>query len=139
MRIKTGLVAAAAALATLLTPLAAGPAAAAGQITEATVEDPAFYGRVVLGWRYDGIDPILITAQDRKTDGFAIGIRLVINDGNGQLRVIPSGKASAEWRTYLRQSNVYSVYFRVCKIRVANDNIEDCYSSRVMENPIQAG
>ncbi|MCY0934811.1 hypothetical protein [Streptomyces sp. H34-S4] len=140
MRLKSSLVVTAAALATLVTPLLASPAAAAGG-TEETVSANAYYGRMVIGWRINPyrLDPIQIIAQDRATDGYVVGIRLVTNGEVGHkvwsMRTVPSGQTSASWSTYLEAGWIDNAYFEVCKIKASNGAIASCDASRVMYNP----
>ncbi|MFB6522213.1 hypothetical protein [Streptomyces sp. NPDC056401] len=141
MRLKSSLVATAAALATIITPLIASPAAAAGQITEERVYNNAYYGQMTIGWKINPyrLDPIAITAEDHVTDGYVIGIRLVTSGEAGtkvwKMRTVPTGQTHAEWSTYLEAGWVDWAYFQVCKIRASNGVIASCEDSRVMGNP----
>ncbi len=140
MRLKSSLVATAAALATLLTPLLASPAAAASG-TEATVSTNSYYGRMVIGWRLNPyrLEPIQIVAQDRATDGYVVGVRLITNGEKGHkvwaMRTVPSGQTSASWSTYLQAGWIDNAYFEVCKIGASSGAIASCESSSVMNNP----
>ncbi|WP_328960901.1 hypothetical protein [Streptomyces virginiae] len=140
MRLKSSLVATAAALATIVVPLLASPAAAASG-TEATVSTNSYYGRMVIDWGLNPyrLDPIQITAQDRATDGYVIGIRLITNGEAGHkvwsMRTVPSGQTSASWSTYLQAGWIDNAYFEVCKIGAGSGVIARCESSAVMNNP----
>ncbi|WP_327739420.1 hypothetical protein OG749_41895 [Streptomyces nojiriensis] len=140
MRRKTSLVATAAALATVVTPLLASPAAAASG-TEDTVSTNSYYGRMVIGWGINPyrLDPIRITAQDRATDGYVVGIRLVTNGEAGhkvwKMRTVPSGQTSASWTTSLQAGWIDNAYFEVCKIGAGSGVIASCEASGVMNNP----
>ncbi|MER7823406.1 hypothetical protein ABTX85_12685 [Streptomyces sp. NPDC096097] len=140
MRLKSSLVATAAALATIIVPLLASPAAAASG-TEATVSTNAYYGRMVIGWGLNPyrLDPIQIVAQDRATDGYVIGIRLITNGESGHkvwsMRTVPSGQTTASWSTYLQAGWIDNAYFEVCKIGASSGVIARCESSSVMHNP----
>ncbi|CAM5340877.1 hypothetical protein [Streptomyces avidinii] len=140
MRLKSSLVATAAALATVVTPLIASPAAAASG-TEATVSTNSYYGRMAIGWRLNPyrLDPIQITAQDRATDGYVVGIRLITNGENGHkvwsMRTVPSGRTSASWSTHLQAGWIDNAYFEVCKIGAGSGVIASCESSAVTHNP----
>ncbi|MFI1645387.1 hypothetical protein ACH4XT_00355 [Streptomyces avidinii] len=63
---------------------------------------------MVIGWRLNPyrLDPIQITAQDRATDGYVVGIRLITNGENGHkvwtMRTVPSGQTSASWSMHLQ-------------------------------------
>ncbi|MEU0404100.1 hypothetical protein ABZ318_28505 [Streptomyces sp. NPDC006197] len=139
MRLKSSLVAAA-ALATVITPLLASPAAAASG-TEATVSANSYYGRMVIGWGINPyrLDPIQIFAQDRATDGYVVGIRLITNGESGHkvwsMRTVPSGQTSASWSTYLQAGWIDNAYFEVCKIGASSGAIASCEASAVMNNP----
>lgn len=141
LRLKSSLVATAAALATVLTPLLASPAAAAGHATDQSVSSNAYYGRMVIGWqmRPYRLDPIHIIAEDHLTDGYVIGIRLVTSGAAGnkvwKMRTVPSGQTSAQWTTYLDAGWVDHAYFQVCKIGATSGVIASCRDSRVMLNP----
>lgn len=141
LRLKTSLVATASALAAVLTPLLASPAAAAAYATEETVSTNSYYGRMTIGWRINPyrLDPIQITAQDRATDGYKIGIRLVTNGASGHrvwsMRTVPTGQTSASWSTYLEAGWIDNAYFEVCKIGASSGVIAGCDASRVMVNP----
>ncbi|MFB7176808.1 hypothetical protein ACFCYI_03745 [Streptomyces sp. NPDC056257] len=140
MRLKSSLVATAAALATVVIPLVASPAAAASG-TEATVSTNWYYGRMVIGWRINPyrLDPIQIVAQDRATDGYVVGIRLVTNGASGHkvwsMRTVPSGQTTASWSTYLEAGWIDNAYFEVCQIGASSGVIARCESSSVMNNP----
>ncbi|MGW8766090.1 hypothetical protein ACWGN5_26745 [Streptomyces sp. NPDC055815] len=139
MRFKSSLVASA-ALAAVVTPLLASPAAAASG-TEQTVSTNSYYGRMVIGWRINPyrLDPIQITAQDRATDGYVVGIRLITNGEAGhkvwKMRTVPSGQTSASWSTYLEAGWIDNAYFEVCKIGASSGAIASCEASGVMNNP----
>ncbi|WP_030713112.1 hypothetical protein [Streptomyces sp. NRRL F-2580] len=140
MRLKSSLVATAAALATVVIPLIASPAAAASG-TEQTVSTNSYYGRMVIGWRINPyrLDPIQIVAQDRATDGYVVGIRLITNGASGHkvwsMRTVPSGQTSASWSTYLEAGWIDNAYFEVCKIGASSGVIASCEASGVMNNP----
>ncbi|MFD6911354.1 hypothetical protein [Streptomyces virginiae] len=140
MRLRSSLVATAAALATIVVPLLAGPAAAASG-TEATVSTNSYYGRMVIGWGINPyrLDPIQIVAQDRATDGYVIDIRLITNGAAGHkvwaMRTVPSGRTTASWSTYLQAGWIDNAYFEVCKIGATSGVIARCESSSVMNNP----
>ncbi|WP_369149079.1 hypothetical protein [Streptomyces sp. R44] len=140
MRFKSSLVASAAALAAVVTPLLASPAAAASG-TEQTVSTNWYYGRMVIGWRINPyrLDPIQITAEDRATDGYVIGIRLITNGEAGhkvwKMRTVPTGQTSASWSTYLEAGWIDNAYFEVCKIGASSGAIASCEASGVMNNP----
>ncbi|MFD9478738.1 MULTISPECIES: hypothetical protein [Streptomyces] len=140
MRLKSSLVATAAALATVVTPLLASPAAAASG-TQETVSTNSYYGRMVIGWGINPyrLDPIQITAQDRATDGYVVGIRLITNGEAGhkvwKMRTVPSGQTSASWTTHLEAGWIDNAYFEVCKIGASSGVIASCESSGVMNNP----
>ncbi|MEU4348102.1 hypothetical protein [Streptomyces sp. NPDC023838] len=145
MRLKHTLAAgAAAALAALLVPLAATPAAAATPTTSDTVTatDWTFEGHMDIGWRIRpySLDPINISLKDTASDGYAIGARLITNGDNGRIvwrmRTIPSGQATASWTTYASPGGyISSAYFEVCKIKVSTGVISYCQSSSVMSAP----
>lgn len=140
MRTKISLVATAAALATVVTPLLASPAAAASR-TEQSVSTNSYYGRMVLSWGINPyrLDPIQITAEDRATDGYVVGIRLVTNGASGhrvwKMRTVPSGQTTASWTTSLEAGWIDNAYFEVCKIGASSGVIASCESSSVMNNP----
>ncbi|MFE9933018.1 hypothetical protein [Streptomyces sp. NPDC005533] len=140
MRLKSSLVATAAALATVVIPLIASPAAAASG-TEATVSANSYYGRMVIGWGINPyrLDPIQIVAQDRATDGYVVGIRLITNGASGHrvwsMRTVPSGQTTASWSTYLEAGWIDNAYFEVCKIGASSGVIATCEASSVMNNP----
>ncbi|MDX3536834.1 hypothetical protein PV721_21135 [Streptomyces sp. MB09-01] len=140
MRLKSSLVATAAALATVVIPLIASPAAAASG-TEETVSTNSYYGRMVIGWRINPyrLDPIQIVAQDRASDGYVVGIRLITNGESGhkvwKMRTVPSGQTSASWSTYLEAGWIDNAYFEVCKIGASSGVIASCEASGVMNNP----
>ncbi|MEV7612085.1 hypothetical protein [Streptomyces sp. NPDC089799] len=140
MRLKSSLVATAAALATVMIPLVASPAAAASG-TEQWVSTNSYYGRMVLNWRVNPyrLDPIQITAQDRATDGYVVGIRLVTNGESGhrvwKMRTVPSGQTTASWTTSLEAGWIDNAYFEVCKIGASSGVIASCEASTVMVNP----
>ncbi|WP_404961833.1 hypothetical protein [Streptomyces sp. 147326] len=140
MRLKSSLVATAAALATVVIPLLASPAAAASG-TEETVSTNSYYGRMVIGWRINPyrLDPIQIIVQDRATDGYVVGIRLITNGESGhkvwKMRTVPSGQTSASWSTYLEAGWIDNAYFEVCKIGASSGVIASCEASGVMNNP----
>ncbi|WP_277436369.1 hypothetical protein [Streptomyces sp. SPB162] len=106
MRFQYTVAACAAALAVLIVPLAATPAAAALPTTSDTVTEHEFSGHMDIGWRVQPyrLDPIQITLKDTATDGYSIGIRLVTYGENGKiiwkLRTIPAGQDTAYWTTY---------------------------------------
>ncbi|MFD9613914.1 hypothetical protein ACFWWS_31605 [Streptomyces sp. NPDC059083] len=140
MRFKSSLVASAAALAAVATPLLASPAAAASG-TEQSVSTNSYYGRMVIGWRINPyrLDPIQIIAEDRATDGYVVGIRLITNGESGhkvwKMRTVPSGQTSASWTTYLEAGWIDNAYFEVCKIGASSGVIASCEASGVMNNP----
>ncbi|MCX4779323.1 hypothetical protein [Streptomyces sp. NBC_01264] len=141
MRLKSSLVASAAALATVITPLVATPAAAAPLTTSDWVSAPPYYGSMSIGWRVSPLrlDPIKIVAEDHLTDGYTIGIRLVTWGEAGKrtwtMRTVPAGQTHAEWTTYLDAGWIEQAMFQVCKIN-ARGVIASCEESRIMHNPI---
>lgn len=142
MRFQHTIMAGAAALAALIVPLAATPAAAATPTTSDTVGDNSFSGRMDIGWRIQPyrLDPIQITLKDTATDGYAIGTRLITYGENGQIiwkmRTIPSGQDTATWTTYAAPGGYINyAYFEVCKIKVSSGVIASCWSSKVMNAP----
>ncbi|MCX5406293.1 hypothetical protein OHA37_20765 [Streptomyces sp. NBC_00335] len=141
MRLKSSLVATAAALAAILTPLVASPAAAAGTVSDESISTNAYYGRAVIQWRINPyrLDPIALIAEDRATDGYVIGIRLVtggeIGNRTWAMRTVPTGQTRAEWRTYLEAGWIDYAYFQVCKIKAGSGAIASCHDSKVMHNP----
>ncbi|MFF3216542.1 hypothetical protein ACFYYB_38720 [Streptomyces sp. NPDC002886] len=141
MRLKTGLVATAAALSTLLVPLIASPAAAGNLVSDESISTNAYYGRMAWQWRINPyrLDPIAIIAEDRATDGYVIGIRLVTSGESGNrtwaMRTVPTGQTHYEWRTYLEAGWIDHAYFQVCKIKATTGAIASCHDSKVMQNP----
>ncbi|MDD9377238.1 hypothetical protein M8Z33_11230 [Streptomyces sp. ZAF1911] len=141
MRLKSSLVATAAALATIITPLIASPAAAATPGTLETVSANAYYGQMGIGWRIRPfrLDPINIVATDRATDGYIVGIRLITYGELGKkvwkMRTVPSGQTTGSWTTYLDAGYVEYALFQVCKISASNGAIASCEESRTMYNP----
>ncbi|MFE5481149.1 hypothetical protein [Streptomyces sp. NPDC056527] len=144
MRFKHTLAAACAtAVAALIVPLAATPAAAAVPTTgdSVTAGDFSFSGSFEIGWRADKLDPVKITLRDQRTDGYAVGARLVTGGANGKItwrmRTIPSGQDTASWTTYAAPGGWISyAYFEVCKVNVSNGAVSYCHTTRVMNNPI---
>ncbi|MGW1773655.1 hypothetical protein [Streptomyces sp. NPDC002104] len=141
MRFKTGLVVTAAALATLLTPLIASPAAAGNLVSDESISTNAYYGRMAWQWRINPyrLDPIAVIAEDRATDGYRIGIRLVTGGELGKktwsMRIVPTGQTHAEWQTYLEAGWIDYAYFQVCKINASSGAVASCHDSKVMQNP----
>ncbi|MCT4357568.1 hypothetical protein M5362_31170 [Streptomyces sp. Je 1-79] len=145
MRFKHTLAACATAMAALLVPLAATPAAAATPTTGDSVEatDFSFSGSFEIGWRVgpNKLDPVKITLRDQATDGYAIGARLITGGENGKIvwrmRTIPTGQDTASWTTYAAPGGwINYAYFEVCKVKVSNGAVSYCHTTRVMNNPI---
>ncbi|MFF1367583.1 hypothetical protein [Streptomyces virginiae] len=96
---------------------------------------------MVIGWGINPyrLDPIQIVAQDRATDGYVIGIRLITNGAARHkvwaMRTAPSGRTTASWSTYLQAGRIDNAYFEVCKIGATSGVIARCESSSVMNNP----
>ncbi|MFF8274622.1 hypothetical protein ACF05T_00690 [Streptomyces lateritius] len=143
MRFKHAVAACAAALAALLVPLTATPAAAATPTTSDTVTatDWSYEGRVDIGWRSPTkLDPITIRATDMRTDGYTVGIRLITNGENGRIvwrmRTVPTGQNTATWTTYAAPGGHISyAYFEVCQIKASTGVIWSCGASKVMHAP----
>ncbi|MCZ4119684.1 hypothetical protein [Streptomyces sp. H39-S7] len=142
MRFQHTILAGAAALAALIVPLAATPAAAAVPTTSDTVTENSFSGHMDIGWRISPyrLDPIHITLKDTAADGYAIGTRLVTYGENGKIvwkmRTIPTGQDTAAWTTYAAPGGYINyAYFQVCKIKVSTGVISYCHDSNVMNAP----
>ncbi|MEV6549790.1 hypothetical protein AB0M57_13930 [Streptomyces sp. NPDC051597] len=145
MRFKhTFAASAAVALAAVIVPAAATPAVAAPPTTSASVSgsDHTFAGSVSIGWRLQPyrLDPVTISIEDDRVDGYAIGARLITNGQNGhivwRMRTIPSGQDTATWTTYAEPGGyINNAYIEVCKINASTGDIAFCQSSEVMDNP----
>lgn len=141
MRLKHVLATSVASLVAVLAPVAATPAAAAGNTTSATFSTNWGWGQVQAGWRLNPykLDPVQLRLKDQFADGYAVAIRLVTVDAAGthnwKYRVLSAGAgSSATWTTYADTGHyVDQAYIQVCKVR--GGVYSSCGRSAVMTPP----
>ncbi|GHG23741.1 hypothetical protein GCM10018791_44080 [Streptomyces zaomyceticus] len=141
MRMRRRTVALASAAAALLVPATAGGAQAATPKSEVYLTTP--FSKVVAGWQWrsDRLDPVMLSVQDIKADGFSVSIRLVTETpGQGRrywtTHFVHSGAGTGLNRTTyaLTGGSPQRAWVETCKWKGGNP--WDCRISTITHNPI---
>ncbi|MGI5398415.1 hypothetical protein ACQEVG_02940 [Streptomyces sp. CA-135486] len=140
MRVRRVSVALASVIAALAIPTLAAPAHAAAN---SEVRLTTTWAKAVAGWtwRNDRLDPVGLSIQDTRADGYPVGIQLVTESSAEGRHVWPLHTVTTGSGTGLNHQTFaitgrgpLNAWIRICKVK--GGSIYTCLDSEVKRNPI---